>query len=237
MMWIVAMAIAWIVGGIPFGVMIGRLKGIDIREHGSRNVGATNVGRVLGRRWGLVCFLLDALKGAGPVVGAGLWAGTSGRELLTLSAGESAGWLGVAVAAVAGHMASPFLRLRGGKGVATALGALAATWPLMTVPVLLAFVVWGITLAWSRLVSLASIVAAGSLPFGTAAWWFVGAKLLAPAPVAGEIPATTADIAGRAAPSLIIATALAVLVIWRHRSNITRIRAGTESPIGASREA
>lgn len=228
MIWIVAMVLAWLVGGIPFGVMLGRLKGIDIREHGSRNVGATNVGRVLGRRWGFACFLLDALKGAGPVVAAGLVAGTSGRTLFELQPLESAGWLGVAVAAVAGHMASPFLGFRGGKGVATALGGLAATWPLMTVPVACAFLAWGLTVAASRLVSLASIVAAAVLPLATVLWWFVvGPKL----PGADPELALSA-VAARAAPSLIISTGLGALVIWRHRTNIARIRAGTESRIG-----
>ena len=78
--WMLCVASAYLVGSIPFGVLIGRAKGIDIRQHGSRNVGATNVSRVLGRRLGILCFTLDFLKGAGPVVVAGMLQGVFGSE-------------------------------------------------------------------------------------------------------------------------------------------------------------
>ncbi len=78
--WLIALAVAYLVGSIPFGVIIGRMRGIDIREHGSRNIGATNVGRVLGRRLGLLCFVLDLMKGAGPVLTIGAVQRVLGRS-------------------------------------------------------------------------------------------------------------------------------------------------------------
>ncbi len=224
MSWLIAIAAAWIVGGIPFGVLLGRLRGVDITQHGSRNIGATNVGRVLGRRWGILCFALDAAKGAAPVLAAGIWLGPLGRDPLALDAAAAWGWLGVGAAAVAGHMASPFLGLRGGKGVATAAGALAATWPLLTVPVLAALATWGLTLAVSRYVSLASVAAAVSLP----AWLL--ASLAVRLAGRGETEAGLDPLALAAPATLVLAVAAAVVV--RHRGNLVRLRAGTEPKIG-----
>jgi len=224
--WIVCIAAAYLVGSIPFGVIIGRMRGVNIREHGSRNIGATNVGRVLGRKFGAACFALDLLKGAAPVLGAGLVTGVLGRD--PVADGDPATtawmwwWLAVAAAAVAGHMASVFLGFRGGKGVATSFGAMLAMWPLLTFPALGALVVWYGCLRMTRYVSLSSMTAAISVPL----WYAAGA-----APIAGEdvLPALAA-----ASPPLFVTGALALLVLWRHRANIGRLRRGEEPKIGAA---
>lgn len=222
MTWLLAIVASWLIGGIPFGVILGRLRGIDIRQHGSRNIGATNVGRVLGRRWGVACFVLDAAKGAGPVLLAGAMLGPLGADPLALTPAAAWGWLGVAAAAVAGHMVSPWLGFRGGKGVATAAGAMAALWPLLTIPVLAAAGTWILTVRIGRMVSLASIAAAVSLPVFTGVW-IAGRRLAA--------PETAVDWTALAAPAC-LTTLVAAAVVLRHRANIGRIRAGTEPRIG-----
>ncbi|MHC4711631.1 MAG: glycerol-3-phosphate acyltransferase [Planctomycetota bacterium] len=147
--WIVCIVGAYLIGSIPFGVLIGRVRGVDILQHGSKNPGATNVARLLGRPLGAVCFVLDMGKGAGPVLVAGSIFNLLGRrpasldpEVAVLSQTEMWLWLAVACAAIAGHMCSPFLAFRGGKGVATGFGAMVAMWPVLTFPALGAIVVW-----------------------------------------------------------------------------------------------
>ncbi|MSQ90780.1 MAG: glycerol-3-phosphate 1-O-acyltransferase [Phycisphaerales bacterium] len=208
-------------GSIPFGLILGRAKGIDIREHGSKNIGATNVGRVLGRKFGFLCFALDALKGALPVLG--VWFG------LVAEHPEQTSLVGmlmplVGIAAILGHVYSPWVGFRGGKGVATSFGALLAMWPLMTFPALGALVVWIVVLKLFRFVSLASMCAALSLPLFLAvrAFWITDGNSH---PVDAVLPL------------LIAVTALALLVIWKHRANITRLRAGSEPRVGASKPA
>jgi acyl phosphate:glycerol-3-phosphate acyltransferase len=117
--WPIAMAIAFLAGSIPFGLLIAQAKGLDIRKHGSGNIGATNVARVLGMKLGLLCFGLDVLKGLGPTLGAGLAMGVVGT--LEVPAIDAWWWLGVMSAAIFGHMFSPWIGFRGGKGVATGL--------------------------------------------------------------------------------------------------------------------
>lgn len=203
-------------GSIPFGLILGRAKGIDIRAHGSKNIGATNVGRVLGRKYGFLCFALDALKGAVPVLA--VW------FVLVPAHLEQTNLVGmlmplVGIAAILGHVYSPWVGFRGGKGVATSFGALLAMWPLMTYPALGALVVWIIVLKLFRFVSLASMCAALSLPvlLAVRAFWITG----------GNSPPADAVL-----PLLIAVTALAFLVIWKHRANIARLRAGTEPRVG-----
>lgn len=214
---------AYLVGSIPFGVLIGRARGIDIRKHGSRNVGATNVGRVLGRRLGVACFVLDLLKGAVPVLAAGFAGGMIGREPTAPGMGPVVIWLWLAVAsaAVTGHMASVFLGFDGGKGVATGFGAMLAMWPLLTFPALGALVVWYAVLRLTRYVSLASMLAAVSMPL----WYFAWSVPLAGPEIFPFLAPT--------APPLIATTALACLVVWRHRANIGRLRRGEEPRAGS----
>lgn len=220
--WIAFALGGYLLGSVPFGVLIGRLHGVDLREHGSRNIGATNVGRVLGRPWGFLCFVLDAAKGAMPVLVAGLAGGVLGRSLSDgggvggPSSAELGWWLVVAAAALTGHMFSPFLGFRGGKGVATGFGALAAYWPLLGIPALLALAVWIAALMVGRIVSLASVLAAVSLPLWVALLWGSPSELR---------------------PVQIASAALALLVILRHRSNLGRLVRGEEPRIGRRRRA
>jgi glycerol-3-phosphate acyltransferase PlsY len=220
--WLAVILGSYLCGSIPMGFMIGRLRGIDIREYGSGNIGATNVGRVLGRRTGLLCFALDLLKGFAPVAGAGAAFGLLGRQSSALSSAQMWLWLAVALATVLGHVASVFLGFRGGKGVATGFGALLGLWPLLTIPALVAVIVFAITLLISRYVSLASMVAGASLPISCA-----GMLLL---------ERTQADAGSRLVhgmPLLIVTSLLALMVVWRHRANIGRISAGTEPRVGS----
>lgn len=144
-----AIAATYLLGSIPFALIIGRMHGVDIRQHGSGNVGATNVVRVLGKGPGILCFVLDFLKGALPVWGA-LW--------LNLPLW---GVLLVAAASILGHSRSVFLRFTGGKSVATGAGTVVALAPLAGIG---ALAVWGVVFLASRIVSLASLAAAVALP-------------------------------------------------------------------------
>jgi len=218
MIWAACIVGAYLVGSIPFGLIIGRTRGLDIREHGSRNIGATNVGRVLGRKLGAVCFVLDLLKGAGPVLVAGVACEVIGRRPAGMEPAEQWLWMLVAVAAVVGHMASVFLYFRGGKGVATSFGAMLAMWNVLTLPALAALVVWFAVVRLSRIVSLASIIAAVSLPV-----WYVASVI----PNDGDVLAQLRH----ASPPLVLTVVLAALVVWRHRTNIGRLMRGEESKL------
>ena len=132
-------------------------------------------------------------------------------------------WLAVAVASVAGHMFSVFLGFAGGKGVATGFGAMTAMWPLLTLPAFGALVVWYAVLRLSRYISLASMAAVISLPLG----YFVAA-----------LPTRPVDDLARhllvASPPLVVTTILAIVVVYKHRANIVRLRRGEEPKIGGS---
>jgi len=201
---------AYLLGSIPFALLIGLAKGVDIREHGSGNVGATNAGRVLGKKWGITCFLLDVTKGFLPVLGYGLVVGT-----VLDSAVSALQWMAVAVAAVCGHVFPVWLRFKGGKGVATGLGVLLGFWPVLTFAGLAGALMWLIVLNATAYVGLASVLAAVSLPV-----WAVLAGLVWGVPV----PALAVLVG--------LSTALAALVVVRHRSNIKNLLAGTESRVG-----
>ncbi len=193
---IVAVA-GYLLGAIPFAVIIARICGVDIFKFGSGNPGATNVKRACGKKAGNVCFILDALKG---FVAAGwpLWAHFIGVNFETPAYLTYVGL----VAAIVGHSFSVFIRFRGGKGVSTAIGGLCA---VMFYAVLAALVVWVIVFYASRYVSLASISMAAALP--------VAAAL----------------IYGYPNLHVYVAIVLAVLIIFRHRSNIVRLMKGTEN--------
>ncbi len=197
-----ALLAAYLVGSIPFSLLIGRwIGGIDLRQHGSRNVGATNVARTLGLKWGLLALLLDALKGLLPVL-----------LLPPLLLGEHDPLLGhlrvgCGLAAICGHMFPPWLGFRGGKGVATALGVVSVLAPWAT---LAAFVVFALTFAVSRYVSLSSILA--SAAFAISQFIFLGRD------------AFSARHWSIAAFSL----AVPALIIIRHRANLVRLWHGTE---------
>ncbi len=218
--------IALLAGSIPFGLLIARGCGIDIRAHGSGNIGATNVLRVCGKKPGIVCLVLDLLKGFLPVVLAVNLLPIEGRAI-QLPVAFLANWaqvvpdsgalgaqiahIATALAAVIGHNHSPWVGFKGGKGVATSAGVLLA---LMPVGVLLLLVVWMVVFLISRYVSLASIAAAASLPLLTlyGSWTH------------GRIQDGTWN-----KPLFILSLLIAVMVIWKHRSNIQRLRAGAEN--------
>lgn len=205
--------IAYLVGSIPFGLLLGRLRGVDLRAHGSGNIGATNAGRVLGRKWGLLCFMLDVLKGAVPVLCAGIWSGAISDPALSDRAETL--WVSVAIAAILGHVFPIWLRFRGGKGVATSLGALLALYPIVTLPAAGALAVWLACVGVTRMVGVSSVAAAAALPL--LVW------LTSLTPVWEERAVR---------PALVLTALLAALVIWRHRGNLARALRGEEPRIG-----
>jgi acyl phosphate:glycerol-3-phosphate acyltransferase len=187
--WLLA---AYLLGATPTSYVAGRLgRGLDLREHGSKNLGATNVYRVLGWKYAIPVALVDIAKGVVPVTLFAAWA-------------HGAAWMPVAlgVAAVLGHMYSPYVAFRGGKGVATAGGMFIALAPLA---VAIAVPVWALMLWLTGFVSLSSLVAVATFP--------VWVRLTSPA-----------------APFTLWASiVLALLIVFAHRSNIRRLLAGTEN--------
>jgi len=201
---IVLLAGCYLLGSLPFSVWIARAYGVDVRKVGSGNPGATNVLRAAGRGPGVLALLCDAGKGVLAVVLA---------RLLT----DSPVWWGwAALAAVCGHVFSVFLRFQGGKGVATAAGALVAVSPSALSVALVVFVA---AVAATRYVSLGSILAAVAFPI---ALWFLAARELA----------TGARVGLMVSSSLI-----ALIVLARHRANLQRLLTGTENKLGGTRTA
>jgi glycerol-3-phosphate acyltransferase PlsY len=204
---------AYLLGAVPFGFLIGLALGKDLRKHGSGNIGATNAARTLGKKWGTLCFLLDVGKGLIPMVlvpAFGLIGTEPGPLDLTL-------WLLVGCAAVLGHIFPIYLGFKGGKGVATSLGIVLGLWPYYTLCGVAAFVIWIIILIASRYVSLASMGAALAFPV----------MLLLSIFLINEPGWNIKNLW----PLATMATLMALLVIFRHRDNITRLRKGTESKV------
>lgn len=192
---------AYLAGSLPFGLLVARLaKGIDIREHGSKNIGATNVTRVLGAKWGAMCFVLDVLKGALPIC----------LPKLILAANEPnhLHWqVAAGLMSILGHMFPIWLGFHGGKGVATALGVAAMLAPLATA---ITFGVFIACFAVTRIVSISSILSA--VTFAVAQMYF-----LWPQPF--RIGRWSIAVFSLAVPTLIIV---------KHRSNIVRLLRGEE---------
>jgi len=200
---IVLVVVAYLVGGIPIGVLVSQSRGVDIRQYGSGNIGASNVLRTLGVKVGLAVWLADVAKGLLPVV----W---SRPVLASMAAiGQMELWISlVALAVVMGHCFSPYLKLAGGRGVSTSLGALLAIdWRVGG----LVLAVWIVAVALSRYISLGSILAAVSAPLLF--------TLYTDSPY-----------------YLALGIILAILVIERHRPNIGRLMTGTERKIGQKAE-
>ncbi|MGB8342659.1 MAG: glycerol-3-phosphate 1-O-acyltransferase PlsY [Chthoniobacterales bacterium] len=195
-----AVITGYLLGSCPNGLLVSRAQGIDIRRHGSGNIGATNVLRVIGKKWGYVVFALDALKGLLAVELAfwiaNIFHGTPRHELVGIAAG---------VACILGHTFPVWLRFRGGKGVATSAGVLLGLMPIAVVSV---FLVWLLLFKTTRYVSVASIGGAVSLPLLVMLYlrfnMLTGASLL---------------------PFSVL---IAGVVVWRHRSNIQRLLHGQE---------
>lgn len=219
LMCLVAIVVAYLCGAIPFGLLLGKAKGVDIRRHGSGNIGATNVGRVLGRRWGVLAFLLDTLKGLLPVLGFGLLAGSwiaphePGRFMVNLL------WAGVAAGCILGHLFPVYLGFKGGKGVATSLGSLLGLYPYFTLPGLIAFGLWVVLTLTTRYVSIGSVGAAAAFP----AIFAVFAVMRRESWGSMELW-----------PFHVLAISVAMLVVYRHRGNLRRLCRGVEPRIGSS---
>lgn len=188
-------------GSIPFGYLAGRINGIDIRAHGSFNIGATNVLRVLGKRWGFAVFFVDALKGFAAVRFAAF---IVAEHVGVVEHPEVYGLI-AAAACVAGHSFPVWLHFKGGKGVATSAGAILGIMPIAAIAI---FLVWLLVFQTTRYVSLASITAACALPVVVAflIWLRVTHGLTL----------------------LFFSLVMTVIVLWRHRSNFSRLLHGTE---------
>ncbi len=202
----------YLLGSVPFGLLVSRGMGIDIREHGSRNIGATNVGRVLGFKWGAVVLGLDLAKGLLPTAAVGAWVT---RSSAVLGAAEYGWWLLAATACILGHIYPVYLGFRGGKGVATTLGASLAVYPDLTLAMAVCLAIGLAVTAISRYVSLGSLSAAVAIPLTV---WFFFRPL---------------DLQQHW-PVLLYSIALPAVVMYRHRDNIRRLWHGTERRIGQS---
>jgi acyl phosphate:glycerol-3-phosphate acyltransferase len=203
---------AYLAGSIPFGLLAGLLKGVDIRKAGSQNIGASNAGRILGKPWFFLILFLDAIKGLIPVLAAGFWLRHAADPVLQASqTWQQIAWLSVALAAILGHLFPIYLGFKGGRGVATALGVVLAIWPYYTIPGLLAFVLWWIIKWASGYISVASIAACLAFPF-----LVIGVARMAGWPL------------GSLLPLVVFAVAIAVIVVLRHWPNIQRLLAGSE---------
>ncbi|KAF0190072.1 MAG: acyl-phosphate glycerol-3-phosphate [Desulfobulbaceae bacterium] len=184
---------SYLIGAVPFGLLIGRLVGADVRMAGSGNIGATNVGRVLGKKLGILTLLCDVTKGFLPVWAAAhlLPSSSANRELIVVSCG---------LAAVVGHMFPLYLRFKGGKGVATALGVFLALSPWS---ILISVLVFAAAVAGSGYVSVGSLAASGLIPL----WLW---------------------IMGESSPILVAAIAIVFLIWCKHSSNVGRLLRGEE---------
>jgi acyl phosphate:glycerol-3-phosphate acyltransferase len=189
---IATIACAYLLGSIPFGLLLARLRSVDVRKAGSGNIGATNVARTAGKKLGVVVLLLDALKGAVPMLVAfALDLGTrAGPYAITL----------VGLAAIAGHCFPIWLKFRGGKGVATALGVFLVLDPLS---IALASLLFALLYAAFRVVSIGSMAASASVPL----------LLL---------------VFGRPPEAIALGAAGAAIVIFQHRGNLQRLLRGSE---------
>lgn len=192
---------SYLLGSIPFGYLAGRIAGIDIRSCGSGNVGATNVIRALGKRYGYPVFAADFLKGFSAVKVSIFIATQVQPEWIS---SEVSG-IAAAISSVLGHSFPVWLRFKGGKGVATSAGAL---FGLVPVAALVGTAIWILTFLLTRYVSVASIVAAAALPL----------IIL----ITTWLSQTTGKLL------FYSSVCLAAVVIWRHRSNLSRLIRGTE---------
>ena len=189
---------AYLVGSIPTGYLLAKAKGIDIRATGSGNIGATNVFRILGKGAGITVLVVDALKGFLPVQLCGIWlrdAAPHDLEAYRMTAGFFA---------IMGHNYTCWLRFKGGKGIATSAGVLLALVPW---GLLIALLVWLGVFWTTKYVSLASIIAAATLPLAV---WGTGGSIRL----------------------IALASILGALAIFKHRANIQRLLAGTENRFG-----
>lgn len=197
--WLLIAVGSYLLGSIPAGFIAGKICGVDLRTQGSGNIGATNALRVLGKQWGYAVFLFDFLKGLVPVLVALHWGRTVGVEP------ASAPGALAALCALLGHSFPVWLGFRGGKGIATSGGVIIGLFTLPAFLICLGF--WLLLFTTTRYVSVASI----------------GGAIALPAVVAALFLMHRMDWL-----ALAVSIAMCVLAVWRHRSNIDRLRAGTE---------
>ena len=198
MLLLLALALSFLGGSIPFGVLIGRARGVDVRAVGSGNIGTTNVWRALGPLAGGAVFALDVFKGVlGPILGHWLVGGSEWAIALC------------GIAAVLGHTFSPFLGFKGGKGIATSLGAMLGLMPLVG---LLIFAIWGVILGLTRMISAASVICCFLLPI-------------------------LAIMLGAPWPYVAVAVGMSGVAFVKHLPNLKRIRAGVEPRVGQKKTA
>jgi glycerol-3-phosphate acyltransferase PlsY len=203
MTWLLIAVLSYFIGSIPSGYLVARSQGVDIRQHGSRNIGATNVLRVMGKKWGYLVFLCDSSKG---FLAVKLGFLIAAHSLQSSVLGEVI----AAIACILGHNYTLWLGFKGGKGIATSGGVILALFPIAVICCIA--IVWVVVFYSSKYVSLASIAAAVALPFsvflfvpktGTEFWVVFGFSIL-----------------------------VCVLAVWRHQSNIVRLMNGTETRFG-----
>lgn len=218
--------LAYLLGSIPFGLIVAQSQGVDLRAHGSGNIGATNVWRVMGKKWGLITFFADMLKGVVAVKLAMFIAARwpihvplpHGHERIEFFDVGFAG-IAAAVACIIGHNFPVWLKFKGGKGVATSLGVI---FGMMPIPALIVFGIWVLVFKTSRYVSLASLIAAVSLPLVVIALMIVG-------PAKGWAAVNSWAY-------FYFSVAAAMMVVRRHQPNIKRLVAGTELRFGAKKD-
>jgi glycerol-3-phosphate acyltransferase PlsY len=201
-------ACGYLCGSLPFGYWAGRLRGIDIRPHGSGNIGATNVVRVLGKPIGIPVFLLDMMKGWLPVFLAASWMKAAGANIELISTAKVVGGF----SAVLGHMYTFWLSFKGGKGIATTAGVLMG---MSLAGFFGGWAAWLVVFFASKYVSLASIAAAVSVPSSMAFVMWREDRW--------------------DAVMLTFGIVVMLLAIWKHRANIQRLLAGTENRAGAKK--
>jgi glycerol-3-phosphate acyltransferase PlsY len=207
MSWAVSipLLIGYLLGSVPFSYLAGRLRGVDLRQHGSGNLGASNTYRVLGASYAVPVLVLDIGKGAAAVLLAG-W----------LSGGKPGLWgSAAALGAIVGHIWSVFLAFRGGKGVATAAGAFLALTPI---PTLISVALWLVLVAATRYVSVGSMAGAVMLPLAV---YLLGAR--------------TSGAPRDTGPEFWLALVVAAVVLVKHRSNIRRLLDGNENRLARIR--
>ncbi|UCD49427.1 MAG: glycerol-3-phosphate 1-O-acyltransferase PlsY [Phycisphaerales bacterium] len=216
-----AIVVAYFVGAIPFGPIIARLHGKNLRTIGSGNIGATNLARACGRKWGYVCFGLDVLKGLIPVMAVKSVAlHVLEIENSAIGPGFLAWWLAVGVAAILGHIFPIYLKFKGGKGVSTSLGIGLGLWPYFTFSALIALLIWIVLVLIWRYVSLASM----------------GGAITFPVTLAVAIAVKSDWELSNLWPLVVAATIIPIVVIILHRSNIKRLLAGTENKIHSRKD-
>lgn len=209
MEFVILIIAAYLLGSIPFALLIAKAHGKDLRSIGSGNIGATNLSRALGKRWAYFCFCLDVAKGALPMlVAVKLISSPPGVADLFL-------WLVVGIAAILGHIFPIYIKFKGGKGVATSFGVALGLWPYYTLCAIVAFLVWLFFVLIWRYVSLASIVA----------------SVIFPVTLILVIAIKPDWSFSNLWPLFTAATAIPLMVIIRHKENIKRIIAGTESKV------